>query len=72
MKSRPTLSVLLATTMLPALVALPTASATAPAVQVARTAAAAEPPSFAATPLRSYPAFDANQAVAVERSTSTR
>lgn len=64
---RPKLSALLVATTLLALVALPTASATAPAVQAAGTAAAAEPPSFAATPLRSYAAFDANQAVAVDQ-----
>jgi hypothetical protein len=77
MKKLPALIV--ATTVIAA-VALPTASAArttsapasavqaqpASAVQAAAGTAVAEPPAFSATPLRSYPAFDANQAVAVD------
>ncbi|MEI8407396.1 MULTISPECIES: hypothetical protein [unclassified Kribbella] len=59
-----------------AAVALPTASAARPAADTkatsttagntASTTTAAEPPSYPATPLTSYAAFDANQAVAVD------
>ncbi|MER7251831.1 hypothetical protein [Kribbella sp. NPDC000426] len=64
-------ALIVATTVLAA-VALPPASAARPATQAHTkpygTAAAvvAEPPTYDATPLKSYAAFDANQAVAVD------
>ena len=65
------LPALIAASTVLAAVALPPASAARPVAQVhtkqsGMAAAAAEPPTYDATPLKSYPAFDANQAVAVD------
>ncbi|TDW60732.1 hypothetical protein [Kribbella pratensis] len=65
------LPALIAASTVLAAVALPPASAALPVAQVhtkqsGMAAAAAEPPTYDAIPLKSYPAFDANQAVAVD------
>ncbi|MEV6285131.1 hypothetical protein [Kribbella sp. NPDC051770] len=49
-----------------AVAAVPSLAAAAPSAVVPAVVVAADPPSFAATPLKSFPAFDANQAVAVD------
>jgi hypothetical protein len=63
------LPVLLAVSSVLVVAAVPTFAAARPAVTTAPASvvqAAADPPSFVATPVKSFPAFDANQAVAVD------